>query len=81
MDGRFGCSKRVLSLLDLLSPTLNLVVACSGLNLIGANRLVLFDPDWNPAVGKFLPVYVLGSGLCLEAHTGCRQTGCSAVLA
>ena len=23
-----------------------------GLNMIGANRLVLYDPDWNPAVDK-----------------------------
>jgi len=23
-----------------------------GLNLIGANRLILYDPDWNPAIDQ-----------------------------
>lgn len=29
-----------------------------GLNLIGGNRLVLFDPDWNPANDKQVIAYV-----------------------
>ena len=28
-----------------------------GLNLIGGNRLVLFDPDWNPANDKQVMFY------------------------
>lgn len=28
-----------------------------GLNLVGGNRLVLFDPDWNPANDKQVNFY------------------------
>jgi SNF2 family DNA or RNA helicase len=33
-----------------------------GLNLVGANRLILFDPDWNPATDKQAAARVSGAG-------------------
>ena len=59
LDGSIQMKKRQQMVNDFNDPTSSLVAfllsskagGC-GLNLIGANRLVLFDPDWNPAVDK-----------------------------
>jgi len=59
LDGSIGMKKRQAMVDDFNDPNSNLVAfllsskagGC-GLNLIGGNRLVLFDPDWNPAVDK-----------------------------
>ena len=37
---------------DILCFLLSSKAGGCGLNLVGANRLILFDPDWNPAVDK-----------------------------
>ncbi|CAN0301398.1 unnamed protein product, partial [Discosporangium mesarthrocarpum] len=59
LDGSTGVSKRQ-KLVDAFNTPgpgsfaflLSSKAGGCGLNLIGANRLVLFDPDWNPAVDK-----------------------------
>uniref|UniRef100_A0A7S2KDU5 RanBP2-type domain-containing protein n=1 Tax=Leptocylindrus danicus TaxID=163516 RepID=A0A7S2KDU5_9STRA len=59
LDGSVGMKKRQAMVDEFNDPTSSLVAfllsskagGC-GINLIGGNRLVLFDPDWNPAVDK-----------------------------
>ena len=59
LDGSIGMKKRQKMVDEFNNPSGKLVAfllsskagGC-GLNLIGGNRLVLFDPDWNPAVDK-----------------------------
>ena len=59
LDGSIAMKKRQKMVDDFNDPSSSLVAfllsskagGC-GLNLIGGNRLVLFDPDWNPAVDK-----------------------------
>merc|ERR1712194_698680 len=59
LDGSISMKKRQKMCDDFNDPSTSLVAfllsskagGC-GLNLIGGNRLVLFDPDWNPAVDK-----------------------------
>jgi len=56
LDGTMGTKKRDKIVQQFNDPTTNEFVfllsskagGC-GLNLIGANRLIMFDPDWNPA--------------------------------
>lgn len=59
LDGSIGMKKRQKMVDEFNDLSSNLVAfllsskagGC-GLNLVGGNRLVLFDPDWNPAVDK-----------------------------
>eukprot|EP00804_Cyclotella_cryptica_P015278 CCRYP_005385-RA/>CCRYP_005385-RA protein AED:0.10 eAED:0.10 QI:181/1/1/1/1/0.87/8/1266/827 len=59
LDGSISMKKRQKMCEEFNDPSSSLVAfllsskagGC-GLNLIGGNRLVLFDPDWNPAVDK-----------------------------
>jgi len=59
LDGSVSMKKRQKMVEEFNDPSSSLVAfllsskagGC-GLNLIGGNRLVLFDPDWNPAVDK-----------------------------
>jgi len=59
LDGSISMKKRQAMCDEFNDPSSSLVAfllsskagGC-GLNLIGGNRLVLFDPDWNPAVDK-----------------------------
>jgi DNA repair and recombination RAD54-like protein len=39
-----------------------------GLNLIGANRLVMFDPDWNPANDDQAMARVWRDGQCKQCY-------------
>ncbi|XP_049935470.1 protein CHROMATIN REMODELING 25-like [Nymphaea colorata] len=55
LDGSTSISKRqklVNRFNDISKDELSSKAGGCGLNLIGGNRLVLFDPDWNPANDK-----------------------------
>ena len=59
LDGSTGISKRqklVVAFNDAKQRQFVFLLSSKaggcGLNLVGGNRLVLFDPDWNPATDK-----------------------------
>lgn len=59
LDGSMAVKKRRVLVEDFNDPAkdqfaflLSSKAGGCGLNLIGANRLILFDPDWNPATDK-----------------------------
>lgn len=59
LDGSTGISKRQKLVVAFNDPKqrqfvflLSSKAGGCGLNLVGGNRLVLFDPDWNPATDK-----------------------------
>ena len=59
LDGSTSISKRQKFVVQFNDPTkrefvflLSSKAGGCGLNLVGGNRLILFDPDWNPATDK-----------------------------
>ncbi|QDZ25380.1 SNF2-like helicase [Chloropicon primus] len=59
LDGSLAVKKRMRLVNQFNDPTqdqfvflLSSKAGGCGLNLVGANRLILFDPDWNPATDK-----------------------------
>lgn len=67
LDGSMAIKKRMKVVDKFNNPTnrndfifmLSSKAGGCGLNLIGANRLVMFDPDWNPGIHIFYSPFVL----------------------
>lgn len=52
-----------------------------GLNLIGANRLVMFDPDWNPANDDQAMARVWRDGQKKKVHFSLEKYYCIIIAA
>ena len=52
-----------------------------GLNLIGANRLVMFDPDWNPANDDQAMARVWRDGQKKKVHFLLKSMNCIIIAA
>ena len=86
LDGSCSIKKRTKMVQDFNNPhdslfafLLSSKAGGCGLNLIGGNRLVLFDPDWNPANDKQAAGRVRGRPRTFHAAraAGGRCVGCA----